>query len=490
MANYPVKFVQLTEVQFKALAAKDKGTLYFLSDLGQIYKGDVLYSGTVMTKTGEAGKQGVLYVDANNRLFEGTGNGFKEIVPAAHTLDAKDDVKSPTSKAVDDYLKTKLVADVAYDSVAQKLSITKYGEAAADLTLTGMLSATGVSYVDGTLTLPTVNGEAVVLNLPKENFVKSGSYDAATQSIVLVLTQPDEEGQDQKVIIPVSALVDISKVEGSATLDLKMSAEKVISGAVKISAAEGNLIVAKDDGIFVSPVDVSGKLDAVDKTKVDEIVTVKADGQVKPSGKKVGGATLAAEVNSNTVATEAAVKAADTALETKVEKSLTDGLALKVAKADIAVAAGTTADASDEKVASQKALATVKEDAAAALDTKAKELTKSITDLQNSAAEAYVEKANISTAIPADAKTAVDTKVASEKAVADVKTTLEAADAALLEAVQNVSNSKVDKASILAAVSKAPSDEKVLSEKAVDALIKAVKQEISEGLSWDDQTVV
>ena len=489
MANYPVKFVQLTEVQFKALTAKDKGTLYFLSDVGQIYKGDVLYSGTVMTKAGEAGKQGVLYVDANGRLFEGTGNGFKEIVPAAHTLTATDDVKSPTSKAVDDYLKNRLVADVAYDSTTQKLSITKYGQKAADLTLKGMLSAEGVTYVDGTLTLPTVNGEAVVLNLPKENFVKSGSYDAATQSIVLVLAQPDEDGEEQKVVIPVSALVDISKVEGSATLDLKMSAEKVISGSVKISAEKGNLIVAKADGIFVSPVDLSGKLDLVDKTKVDEIVTVKADGQVKPSGKKVGGATLADEVNSNTVATEAAVKAADTALETKVEASLADGLALKVAKADIAVAAGTTADASDEKVASQKALATVKEDAAAALDAKAKELTKSITDLKTSAAAAYVEKANISTAIPADAKTAVDTKVASEKAVADVKTTLEAADAALLEAVQNVNKSKVDKASILAAVSEAPSDEKVLSEKAVDALIKAVKQEISEGLSWDDQTV-
>ena len=352
-----------------------------------------------------------------------------------------------------------------------------------------MLSATGVTYVDGTLTLPTVNGEAVVLNLPKENFVKSGSYDAATQSIVLVLTQPTEDGEEQKVVIPVSALVDISKVEGSATLDLKMSAEKVISGAVKISAAEGNLIVAKDDGIFVSSVDLSGKLDVVDKSKVDEIVTVKADGQVKPSGKKVGGATLADEVNSNTVATEAAVKAADTALETKLETSIVDGLALKVAKADIAVAAGTSADASDEKVASQKALATVKEDAAAALDAKAKELAKSVADLKTDAAAAYVEKANISTAIPADAKTAVDTKVASEKAVADVKTTLEAADAALLEAVQNVSKSKVDKASILAAVSEAPSDEKILSEKAVDALIKAVKQEISEGLSWDDQTV-
>lgn len=489
MANYPVKFVQLTEVQFKALAAKDKGTLYFLSDVGQIYKGDVLYSGTVMEKTGDAGKQGVLYVDADNRLFEGTGNGFKEIVPAAHTLDATDDVKSPTSKAVDDYLKGKLVADVAYDETVQKLSITKYGKEAADLTLKGMLSATGVTYKDGTLTLPAVNGDAVVLNLPKENFVKSGSYDAATESIVLVLEQPDEDGQEQKVVIPVSALVDISKVEGSATLDLKMSAEKVISGAVKISAAEGNLIVAKEDGIFVSPVDLSGKLDVVDGSKADEIVTVKADGQVQPSGKKVGGATLAEEVNSNTVATEAAVKAADTALETKLEKDLADGLALKVAKADIATAAGTTADASDEKVASQKALAAVKEDAATALDEKAKELKQSIDDLQQASADAYVEKANISTAVPTDAKTAVDTKVASEKAVADVRTTLEAADAALLEAVQNVNNAKVDKTSIATEVGEAPSDEKVLSEKAVDALIKAVRQEMTEGLSWDDQTV-
>lgn len=489
MANYPVKFVQLTEVQFKALAAKDKGTLYFLSDVGQIYKGDVLYSGTVMEKTGDAGKQGVLYVDADNRLFEGTGNGFKEIVPAAHTLDATDDVKSPTSKAVDDYLKGKLVADVAYDETIQKLSITKYGQEAADLTLKGMLSATGVTYKDGTLTLPAVNGDAVVLNLPKENFVKSGSYDAATESIVLVLEQPDEDGQEQKVVIPVSALVDISKVEGSATLDLKMSAEKVISGAVKISAVEGNLIVAKEDGIFVSPVDLSGKLDVVDGSKADEIVTVKADGQVQPSGKKVGGATLAEEVNSNTVATEAAVKAADTALETKLEKDLADGLALKVAKADIATAAGTTADASDEKVASQKALAAVKEDAATALDEKAKELKQSIDDLQQASADAYVEKANISTAVPTDAKTAVDTKVASEKAVADVRTTLEAADAALLEAVQNVNNAKVDKTSIATEVGEAPSDEKVLSEKAVDALIKAVRQEMTEGLSWDDQTV-
>lgn len=489
MANYPVKFVQLTEVQFKALAAKDKGTLYFLSDTCQIYKGDVLYSGTVMDKTGDAGKQGVLYVDADNRLFEGTGNGFKEIVPAAHTLDASDDVKSPTSKAVDDYLKGKLVANVAYDETTQKLSITKYGQEAADLTLKGMLSATGVTYKDGTLTLPTVNGDAVVLNLPKENFVKSGSYDAATESIVLVLEQPDEDGQEQKVVIPVSALVDISKVEGSATLDLKMSDEKVISGAVKISAEEGNLIVAKEDGIFVSSVDLSGKLDVIDGTKADEIVTVKTDGQVQPSGKKVGGATLAEEVNSNTVATEAAVKAADSALETKLEKDLKDGLDLKVAKSDIATTAGTSADASDEKVASQKALATVKEEAATALSEKAKELKESIDSLQSSAADKYVEKANISTAVPTDAKTAVDTKVTSEKAVADVRTTLEAADSALLEAVQNVNNAKIDKTSITTEVGETPSDEKVLSEKAVDTLIKAVKQEVTEGLSWDDQTV-
>lgn len=487
MANYPVKFVQLSQAKFNELSTKDKGTLYFLPDVGQIYKGDVLFSGTVLTKSGDTGKQGVLYVDGNNKLFVGTGTGFKEIAPLATTLDATDDVKAPTSKAVDDYLKSKLVSEVAYDETNQAIKVTKYGEAdPTALSLKGMLAAEGVTYSEGTLTLPVVNGDDVVINLPKENFVKSGSYDAESESIVLVLEQPDAEGNEQKVVIPVSALVDISDVQGSATLQLNMNASKVISGAVKISAEEGNLISTKEDGLYVSPVDISGKLDVLNGADADEVVTVKADGQVQASGNKVGGATLAADPNATTLATEVAVKAADTALDTKLTNALNDGLALKVDKTSIATTVAASTDASDEKVASEKAVATVKEEAAANLEAKAEEINASVTALETKLTGEYVEKANISTTIPA--ADAVDTKVASEKAVADVRTTLEAADQALLEAVQNVNNAKVDKANIVTEIaSDSASSEKVASEKAVADLATTIRAELAAGLAWDDQ---
>lgn len=63
----------------------------------------------------------------------------------------------------------------------------------------------------------------------------------------------------------------------------------------------------------ITQVDISGKLDKVAAAHADEIITAKADGTVQVSGKKVGGATLAASPNANTLATEAAVDAAITA---------------------------------------------------------------------------------------------------------------------------------------------------------------------------------
>lgn len=58
---------------------------------------------------------------------------------------------------------------------------------------------------------------------------------------------------------------------------------------------------------------LTNKLDKVAQSHADEIVIANADGTVKVSGKKVGGATLAASPNANTLATEAAVDAAITA---------------------------------------------------------------------------------------------------------------------------------------------------------------------------------
>jgi len=64
---------------------------------------------------------------------------------------------------------------------------------------------------------------------------------------------------------------------------------------------------------------LSGKLDDVDVNKANEIITAKADGKVQTSGKSIGGSTLAATPDGDTVATEAAVKS-------YVDNAVTSGL--------------------------------------------------------------------------------------------------------------------------------------------------------------------
>lgn len=86
--------------------------------------------------------------------------------------------------------------------------------------------------------------------------------------------------------------------DSNSASDKVLVTEKTLSGVV-------SKVVAGDMGDALK-----GKLDNVEAGKADEIVTATATGGVKVSGKKVGGAALATTTDANTVATEAAVKAA------------------------------------------------------------------------------------------------------------------------------------------------------------------------------------
>lgn len=477
MAQVQVKFSYISQAKFKSLASIDAGTLYFIAETGELYRGSKLISAAVEAVSEFPASPAIGRLYFNKSTLEGkihTGTEWVTVIQVAATALNADNTTQPVSgKAVADYVKTNVtdldyVNTVAFDESKLALIIDDTKE----VPLKGLLKADGVSYNEGTLTLPVANGDAIVLNLPKENFVKSGRYDADTESIVLVLQQPDEDGNEQKVVIPVSKLVDISSVTGSNTLDLSMNPDKVITGAVKVSAIEGNLISAKDDGIYVAPVDLSGKVDKVALNKAGEIIVAKADGNVEVSGVKAGGDTLATVPDAVTLATEGAVKKyadagvaaaearTDTKLETKVDKS--------------AISTAIPADnASDEKVASEKAVADVKTAVDGSIASAKTELEGKINALDTKAADTYVAKANISTAIPA-VDAAVDTKVVSEKAAATTKAALEAADSALLELANSINDAKVDKANISAAIPAVDLavDTKVASEKAV-ATVKA-----------------
>lgn len=121
----------------------------------------------------------------------------------------------------------------------------------------------------GNLTLTGSNGLTKTINIPVDNFVKSGSYDPSTNSLILVL-QNDEE-----ITIPVDGLIEEWTVANTQTLELERdksaqpSGSIVLKGNVKISATEGNQLTTNSDGLFVPAVDLSSLTTDVNQLKTD-----------------------------------------------------------------------------------------------------------------------------------------------------------------------------------------------------------------------------
>lgn len=390
-----VKWAITTAKAYVALETKDNNTLYFLQDTGEIYRGTVSFSDSVkfVADFPESGALGKVYIHnttLEGKVYTGKSGGWKTIIhPIATTVEAQG--ATPVSgKAVHEFVTGEFTAklaelykDVAYDGVTKELTFTAQGGDTKKVGITGFIHNAKFDGNSGNLTLEVQGGEAVVINLPKENFVTGGRYDADSQKIILTLQTGGT------VEIPAQDLVDVYTGKASQTATVTVSESNEISVDVTVSGDAGNALTTKSNGLFV---DVSGKADKVAGEHADELLTATADGAMQLSGKKVGGETLTTK-DANTLATEAAVEAIRAALDTKAEE--------KVAKTDIATTIGDSASALDTKVASQKAVATLGETLQASIDTKAAK-TDVVATLNVTAASAE--------------------KMASEKAVVDALT--------------------------------------------------------------------
>lgn len=94
------------------------------------------------------------------------------------------------------------------------------------------------------------------------------------------------------------------------TIYLYMNEETGYYDMYKKVDEDGTAKVVRLDDTSIDLTNYLQKFEGATDANKDEIVTVTAAGGIQMSGKKVGGATLAADPNANTVATEAAVKAA------------------------------------------------------------------------------------------------------------------------------------------------------------------------------------
>lgn len=109
-----VKFLTGSAADFQGLKTKDQDTLYFITDLRQIFKGDVPYTGGIYKTVAsfpDSGDVNTLYVNtANGQVCYWNGTQYVTVVKATgQTISgAGDNNTLPTTKAVVDYVASQI----------------------------------------------------------------------------------------------------------------------------------------------------------------------------------------------------------------------------------------------------------------------------------------------------------------------------------------------------------------------------------------------
>ena len=297
------------QAAYNQLETKDAGTLYFCTDTGKMYKGDVDFTESVKvvaTKptTPVAGK--VYIIQDTNTVESYDGSAWHTITPAVSAqvgLSSTDDTV-PTSKAVYDFV-TKIAETITgSDKVIVSMDSTTPGkvtyktadEKPHEFDLTGV--NTGVQYDATTrkFTFHTVGSDDLVVELGKDIFVDptgDNSYHPDTKEIWLTLNNGLDGTAATVIKIPAAGLVNILTGETSSSVKVTVdnASGKIKAEAVVKANAEGftNALKLDDGGLYV---DLSGYTTTVDLT--EKLTALEA---------KITKAQNAADANTTAIAT-------------------------------------------------------------------------------------------------------------------------------------------------------------------------------------------
>ena len=328
-----VLFYYGTKAKYDALETKDSGTLYFLTDTLQLFKGSEEYTKTVklvseLPATGQL--QGVVYVKTTNftahvwdgATFHQISQNTVTTIPASGATD--DNV--PTTKAVADYVAAKLgdpsnitgvVTDVTYTPATGTMAVAKDGNT-TNTVLTGVVNNPTYESLTRKITLPVFGGDALVIELGKDAVVSSGSYNAGTKTIDLVLTSGDP------ISIPVESLIDIYTGLATSTASVTVSSDNKISVNVKVSATANNRITVEEDGLYVPDAYTKAETDAKIKAVKDDLDAHKADAVVHITAEERTAWNAKPTQEELATAKQAAIDAAAADATTKANKALDD----------------------------------------------------------------------------------------------------------------------------------------------------------------------
>ena len=308
-------------------ADKTSDKLFFLSDTHEIYRGTENFTQSVILveEDPETPAVGKLYVNSTTlegKIYNGT-TWTTVIQPVQSTLTATDAAKPVSGKAVADYVKgqianvtgsSTLVSGVSYTAVSNALTVTKADKTTENIPLTNVAADLVYDSKTGKLSVKNASGTTIGtgVKLDLERFIKEASYDSETHMITLTFNDTTNP-----LTIDVGDLVDTYTAKSSTTVSLTVTGNEFTAEAI-VSGATGNMLKKTDAGLFVAATDISSKISKVASATAGAVATLTADGQVADSKVKIGAATIAAAPNASTLATEAAVNAIRTALNTSI----------------------------------------------------------------------------------------------------------------------------------------------------------------------------
>lgn len=393
--------------------------IFFLSDTGEIYRGKKLFTESVILYTEEPTVKAVGKLYVNSTTLEGkvwNGSAWTTVIkPVQATLSTTDTSNPVSGKAVADHVASEIakinasgdiVKNVTYTSSTNTLVVAKADGTSSNVPLTNVAADLVYDTATGKLQVKNASGTAIGtgVNLDLERFVQSASY--ADGKITLVFND-----ESDPIEIDVGDLIDTYTAGNTTSVALTLTGNKFTADVI-VAETAGNMLQSTDTGLYVAATDISGKVDKVSNATADAIATLTADGNIKNSNVKIGGATLAATPNATTLATEAGVNAIRTALNTSISGKMTKvatghagELITANADGDAALSGIKTGGAAFKATPDSTTLAT---EAGAAAFVKGYGIAK--TDI--------VAKGNLATEV-ADAS---DSKVPSEKAIIDALT--------------------------------------------------------------------
>jgi len=344
------------QASYNAMASHDANVLYFCTDTGKLYKGDVDFTNSVVAADTKPGTPvaGKIYVLADTNTIETYVNGAWVVLsyPMVTAVDKNsDDMHVASAKAVYNAITAAIaevtggdaiIKNVAAGAADAQVVVTKGDDTTSTVTVPGVVTTPTWDTATRKLTLPVSGGATIEVNIGKDIFLDpeaDNKYNPETGNIELHLNDGTE------LIIPASALVDVYTGGTTNSAKTTVGDDNVIKVDVVVDPVEGNALVLTEAGLKVdlSNYYTESETEALVKTAKDaaDAAQAQADTNKTAIATLNGDSTTEGSVDKKVADAVAALKAGEI-------KANADAVAAAQEQADKGVADAAAADAKAE----------------------------------------------------------------------------------------------------------------------------------------------